>query len=294
MGAIKIILQIGAYLAIFANAGFSQPLALPAPIISTAEEIHNYLSQFITTGEKLALLLDFDGTLAAINPNPLFTSIDPESERVLHLLAKNSNIFIAIISGRRAPDVKRRVGIENITYSGNHGLEISFANQTNYFYPVGDELLTNCTNLRKALAKVALDGAWVEDKLVSLTYHYRHVPAELKEAYTAEARNLIKYYGFKAVQAHDAIEIKPPVVWSKGDAAKVILREEFGENWATNNLKVLFVGDDNSDEDVMKNVKGKGICFRVSDTTDIQTHADYLLPSTTTVTLLLEWLKNNL
>lgn len=99
---------------------------------------------------------------------------------------------------------------------------------------------------------MALDGAWVEDKYVSLTYHYRHVPAELKEAYTVEARRLIKYYGFKAVQAHDAIEIKPPVVWSKGDAAKLILREQFGENWAANNLKVLFVGDDNSDEDVIK------------------------------------------
>lgn len=100
--------------------------------------------------------------------------------------------------------------------------------------------------------QVALDGAWVEDKVVSLTYHYRNAPAELKEAFTNEARTLIKYYGFKAVQAHGAIEIKPPVVWSKGDAAKIILREEFGEHWATNNTKILFAGDDNSDEDVMK------------------------------------------
>lgn len=92
----------------------------------------------------------------------------------------------------------------------------------------------------------------MEDKVASLTYHYRHIPSELRQAYNTEARTLIKYYGFKAVQAHGAIEIKPPVVWSKGDAAKVILREEFGENWATNNTKILFAGDDNSDEDVMK------------------------------------------
>jgi len=290
----RILFQVGVYIAALACIGYGQPLATRTPVISTPEEIHNFLSQFITRGERLALLIDFDGTLAPINANPLLTTIAPESGRLMNLLAQNPNVFIAVISGRRSPDVKKRVGIENITYSGNHGLEIIFANQTNYLYPVGEELLTNCTHLRKALAKLALDGAWVEDKIVSLTYHYRLVPAELIEALTTEARTLIKYYGFKAVQAHGAIEIKPPVVWSKGDAANIILREEFGDNWATNNTKILFAGDDNSDEDVMKNIKGKGTCFRVSDTTDIETYADYLLPSTTTVTLLLDWLNNNL
>lgn len=43
-----------------------------------------------------------------------------------------------------------------------------------------------------------------------------------------------------------------------------------------------------------QNVKGKGVSFRVSDITAIQTQADYLLPSTNTVTLLLNWMKNNL
>lgn len=113
-----------------------------------------YLHRFIKKGEPLGLLLDFDGTLAQINANPLLTTIDPDSERLLHSIAQNPKIYLAVISGRRSPDVKRRVGIENITYSGNHGLEIIFANQTNYQYPVSPDILTNCTNLKKALAKV--------------------------------------------------------------------------------------------------------------------------------------------
>lgn len=113
-----------------------------------------HITRFIEKGEQLGLLLDFDGTLAPINANPLLTTIDPNSERLLHLLAQNPNIFIAVISGRRSPDVKRRVGIQNITYSGNHGLEIIFANQTNYQYPISPEILTNCTNLKNSLAKV--------------------------------------------------------------------------------------------------------------------------------------------
>lgn len=123
---------------------------------------------------------------------------------------------MSVISGRRAVDVKSRVGIQNITYSGNHGFEFIFANQTEYQYPVSGTIRRNCSELKAALAKVAVDGAWVEDKVISLTYHYRHVPADLKELYSAEARNLVIYYGFRPVQAHGAIEIKPPIVWSKG------------------------------------------------------------------------------
>lgn len=60
------------------------------------------------------------------------------------------------------------------------------------------------------------NGAWVEDKTVSLTWHYRQLPIELQEEYNAEVQKLIVYYGFRPVQAHYAIEIKPPIVWSKG------------------------------------------------------------------------------
>lgn len=59
-------------------------------------------------------------------------------------------------------------------------------------------------------------GGWVEDKNVSLVYNYHKVPLEDRESVIAEVTNIVTDYGFKAVPAHDAIEIKPPVVWSKG------------------------------------------------------------------------------
>lgn len=36
-----------------------------------------------------------------------------------------------------------------------------------------------------------------------------------------------------------------------GEAAKYILREEFGDNWKEN-VKVIFAGDDTTDEDAMR------------------------------------------
>ena len=33
-------------------------------------------------------------------------------------------VFVAVITGRCIPDIKNKVGIKNITYAGNHGIDI--------------------------------------------------------------------------------------------------------------------------------------------------------------------------
>lgn len=101
--------------------------------------------------DSIALLLDYDGTLAEINPNPNFTEIRPESKKALQQLVTLPNIFLAIISGRTVSNVRNKAGIENVTYSGNHGMEILFTNNTEYHYPISSEIYKNCTKLRNIL-----------------------------------------------------------------------------------------------------------------------------------------------
>lgn len=72
----------------------------------------------------------------------------------------------------------------------------------------------------------------------------------------------------------------------------LILREEFGDDWS-DKVKVFFAGDDTTDEDAMRALKGKGISFRVAKNPDIETHADYRVPSTQSVSMLLQWLEDN-
>lgn len=103
--------------------------------------------------------------------------------------------------------------------------------------------------------KVAIRGGWVENKLVSLSYHYRGVPEELHEELASDARRIIESFGYAHGVAHLAVEGKPPVHWNKGEAALLILREEFGEDWPSH-VKAIFAGDDITDEDAMK-VRGK-------------------------------------
>lgn len=95
------------------------------------------------------------------------------------------------------------------------------------------------------------NGAWIENKLHSLTFHYRSVPANEHDAYKLRATQIIESYGFLANQAHMAVEAKPPVQWNKGEAALLILRRAFGDDWS-DKVKVIFAGDDTTDEDAMK------------------------------------------
>lgn len=60
------------------------------------------------------------------------------------------------------------------------------------------------------------NGAWVENKKQSLTFHYRDVPESEQQSCKIRATAIIQKYGFLANLAHAAVEAKPPVVWHKG------------------------------------------------------------------------------
>jgi trehalose 6-phosphate synthase/phosphatase len=65
-----------------------------------------------------------------------------------------------------------------------------------------------------------------------------------------KARNLMTSFGFKATEAHCALEAKPPVPWNKGRASIYILRTAFGVDWSER-VKIIYAGDDVTDEDAM-------------------------------------------
>lgn len=97
------------------------------------------------------MLSDFDGTLSDIHPNSNLTVIKPESKNALDELVTRPNVLIAIISGRPVKNLKTKFEIDNITYSGNHGMEILFPNQTEWKYPITPEMYANCSKIRNIL-----------------------------------------------------------------------------------------------------------------------------------------------
>lgn len=144
-----------------------------------------------------------------------------------------------------------------------------------------------------AFLQICHDGAWVEDKKYSITFHVRPVPVEFHKELLKTATDIIRNRGFTANPAHMAVEAKAPIKWNKGLAAEYILKKKFGENW-TREANVIFMGDDTTDEDVMSVLKGKALTFRITKNPEQPTHATYRIPSTDNVTDVLEKIKKRL
>lgn len=106
----------------------------------------------------------------------------------------------------------------------------------------------------------------------------------------SKACEIIQSFGYRANQAHCAVEAKPPVQWHKGKAAEYILKHNFGEDWRST-VKVLFAGDDTTDEDVFELLQGTGVTFRVTKDPNLVTKATHKIPSTESVTKLLQWIE---
>lgn len=72
-------------------------------------------SRYIGYTQKLALLLDYDGTLAPIAPHPDLATLPLETKHTLQRLSNMSDVYIAIISGRNVDNVKKMVSF--LTFS---------------------------------------------------------------------------------------------------------------------------------------------------------------------------------
>lgn len=259
----------------------------------TIDDFDDYLSKYIGYTQKLALLLDYDGTLAPIAPHPDLATLPLETKHVLQRLSNMSDVYIAIISGRNVDNVKNMVGIEGITYAGNHGLEILHPDGSKFVHPMPLELEDKVCDLLKALQEqVCRDGAWVENKGALLTFHFRETPVAKRPELEAIARRLIENSGFTAAPAHCAIEARPPVQWNKGRASLYILRTSFGLDWSER-IRIIYAGDDSTDEDAMQALKGMAATFRVASSSIIKTAAERRLPSTDSVLAMLKWVERH-
>jgi trehalose 6-phosphate synthase/phosphatase len=287
--------DVDAWTATFLRAMHSTLLGIPplttdAPLIlTTNEDFDGFLVPYINSAEKLAILLDYDGTLAPIAPHPDMAIIPNETKRVLERLSHCPDVYVAIISGRSVSSVKSMVGIETITYAGNHGLEILHPDGTKFTHPIPAEYEDKISRLVQVMQEeVCHHGAWVENKGVQLTFHYRKTPEERRPELISRAKELIQESGFKCFPALCALEVKPPVEWDKGRAAIYILRTAFGSDW-NERIRIIFAGDDVGDEDAIVALKGIAATFRVSADEEIESAADRRLPNTDVVLAMLKW-----
>jgi len=251
-------------------------------------------SQFSKIKELLSnkfilLLLDYDGTLTPIVQTPSKAIIHKATKGLLQKLSRSLYCKIGIISGRKLEDIKNIVGVDGITYAGNHGLEIQgpkikFESQVS---PRLKLIICNiATDMKKQLS--GIKGALIEDKGLTLSIHYRLVDKKYLPSFDNIFSKVINPYIVRdkiQVNAGKKVyEIKPPVKWDKG---KVVLwflaRQQFISGGK--NVLPIYIGDDITDEDAFKALKRKGLTVFVGRPGNSK--ADYYLKNTEEVTKFL-------
>lgn len=189
------------------------------------------LADFASSNVLLAF--DYDGTLAPIVPNPRTARMRPTTRRLLTAAAHRYPC--AVISGRSRRDLITRVGkVPLFHLSGNHGLE-PWAENAAY----REKIQAWVKSLRGALG--AHPGVVVEDKIYSVTVHYRQAQHR-QRALPAIAAAVAALKGARSLGGTDAVSLVPHGAPTKGAALERTRRLLACDT-------AIYVGDDQTDED---------------------------------------------
>ena len=213
------------------------------PLRSSEAEIREQ----VDAAGAVSLFLDFDGTLAPIAPDPDTVELEPPVKETLIRLARQEGVVVTVISGRSRIDLRTRVGIEELIYAGNHGLEIR-GPRCFFVEPVAAARSAELRRLTDRLAVTLLpfQGVHVENKGLTASVHYRraapsHAPL-LKRIVLDELEPAVSR--FRVASGKKVFEILPRTAWDKGAAVHCVNGELDGEG-----LLAVYFGDDRTDED---------------------------------------------
>jgi len=205
------------------------------------------LARLAEDPKQAALFLDVDGVLAPIVPRPEDARVPDGTRRELRRL-ESRYALVACISGRAGDDAQRIVGIPELTYIGNHGLEAE------------PDVQEWASRLRKFLGTV--EWPRLEDKGLTAALHYRDLPDEAAAlAQLEEVAERARAEGFVARFGRKVLEIVPPIDANKGTAIRRLL-EQHGLR------RALFAGDDTTDLDGFRALDGLEVAVRVAVASD--------------------------
>lgn len=198
-----------------------------------------------------AIFLDFDGTLVKIQRSPRVVRPSGRANRVLEALLRNPNVStVAIVSGRRAGDLRRLLPVRGLPYFGLHGgerdgapLKLSGASR---------RALTRARGEAREKLR-GLPGIWVEDKQFSFCVHYRQaddataaLAGRVLRGVLAPWRKSLHVLGGKKIW-----EVLPPEVPGKFAAVRGALAGMPARTAA------IYIGDDETDEGVFRVLKNQ-------------------------------------
>lgn len=212
---------------------------------------------------RLALFLDYDGTLTPIVRRPEMAVLSQDMRETVKSVSEK--FFVAIVSGRDLADVKKLVGIPSLCYAGSHGFDISGPEGKPIKHQMGREFRPQLEKAEQEIKSLigSIEGAHVESKKFSFAVHFREVRE--KDVPMVEKMVDEEVAGFpdlRKSRGKKVLEIQPNLDWNKGKALLWLL-DAF--HLDTPDVLPVYIGDDVTDEDAFHVLETKGIGIVVGE-----------------------------
>lgn len=254
---------------------------------STASVLGRLTSVYDRDGH-LALMFDYDGTLAPLTEHPRLAKLPSQMRRILGQLTELPRVNVGILSGRGLADLNSMVDIPGLFLAGTSGLELDLRGVTVVHPKAGKtrNVIIDVAELLQPLVE-QFPGAWLEKKRIGLTVHYRGVALGDVDALITALNDILGLYipQIRVVEGPKAVEITPDLGWTKGTAVRMILAGLPREH-----LISLYAGDNYNDVEAFQAVSATGgmtigvgsdapsmVDLRMSDVTDLQAFLEELV-----------------
>jgi trehalose-phosphatase len=203
---------------------------------------------------RAAILTDVDGTLAPIAERAEEAAVPAAARDVLARLSERYGL-VGCVSGRRAEEARRLVGLDGIAYAGNHGLELLLPGDES---PRPDPSLagreTEATDFIAGLdpERLRAAGLRLEDKGPIQALHWRGAEDEAHAGGCAhEIAVEAGHAGLEPRWGRKVLELRP--VGGGGKDAAVASLLAGGQLRAA-----VYAGDDRTDLDAFRRLRELG------------------------------------
>jgi trehalose 6-phosphate synthase/phosphatase len=214
------------------------------------KEINSSIAERIkeayTRSDKRLILLDYDGTLTPLASLPHLAFPKQDLLHFLNELTSDQRNEVVIISGRPMDTLEKWFGTLPVNLVAEHGA---------FYKRTGTDWLQTIPVIAswKSPVRQVLDlftercqGAFVEEKVLSLAWHYRNSEAELGFLRSRELVNALieisSHLNFQIIEGKKVIEVRARGI-DKGVAAAIWINDRHHDF-------ILGIGDDSTDEDL--------------------------------------------
>ncbi|MDG6094838.1 trehalose-phosphatase [Acetobacter sp. AN02] len=204
--------------------------------------------------EKMALLLDFDGTLVDIAPSPDAVIVPEGLKETLLRLRDACGEALAIITGRPIAQIDHFLPDVPFAIAGEHGAVVRRRPGGPAEHAALPAVPPEWIAAARDLAQ-AWPGVHVEHKTDGFVLHFRAAPEAGQALHDAAASWIASHETgehFRLLESKMAWEIRPAGI-DKGQAVRLLM-----ETWPFTGRIPVFIGDDRTDEDAIREVEAMG------------------------------------